>query len=320
MKTYNVFKLNIADKGYTHEPSKDFPSFDLRTIDEALPPVQITNYDQPSINPYFSPVLVAYSATRLRDNQILAAVGSHWPQHKDQYKRSGLSFWHGILCDLPKFDEQQVLAIANLLVGLTQRYEVNYLEIGKLVENWAMERPVDNWGKPLASLLAQKVPDQITDEAERIIRAFWVIQDQLPNRANLRVSFPFHAHLAIPCLLSLMLFRAEVRQIAGGMLAESDLSRFQHLSIPVNVPEYSLVDLSTLLSSRKAPVNVSEHTPVDPSTSLSSRRDGGWLKSITSRATRLWSRFNLGRFSLVFFALVMGLLISCVILTLRYLV
>ncbi len=239
MQMNTVLKVNLLGKGYTHIWVDTPPVLELKVLDELLPPI-----DNRASLP------VAYSAKLLSPNQVFIAVGIHWPYVSDEGGRKGLSFWHGILFKLPNINDQHILAISNILIGLMYKYEFGYTELGKLIEDLATEKQPDDWATSFVRL-TKGLPSRITTEAENLVYTFWANYDWTIEYSNFRVTFPFHPYLAIPCLMGVLLHNSRKPQIAGGMLPQSGLDRFQYISSPKDVPQYQAINFSDVLVQKK---------------------------------------------------------------------
>lgn len=232
-----MLKLNLAGKGYSHIWVDGSNRLDLITTDRLLPSPATA-----------SPLPLAYSAARLSKNSLFVAVGAYWPDHQDEFGRPGLYAWLGILYDLAQFDDNQVLVVSDLLINLVNRFSVGYVEVGEAIAKLAVEPHVDDdWTAPFVRMCGEG-PQKITENAKQIIRAFWLNYDHISERANILVAFPFHAYLALPCLLGAMLYRSDVRQVAGGMLAPASVNQFKLVSTSLDVSGYQAISVGGLVT------------------------------------------------------------------------
>ena len=223
--------------------------FDQIMMDEALPAVD-TRSTQPRL---------AYSAARMGSDQILVAVGCFWPEHRDEHGRAGLSFWHGILCDVSEVNHPQLLEIAGILMGLVGKYETQYEDIGKNIADLAVEKRTDDDWRAAVSQLISNTPSNFNSAEDDSIRTLGRNLALVPAQANIRGSQ--HERLTIPCLLSLLAYREGVERIAGGMLAREGQGRLNHISVSENVPGYQPVNLADLLVVEPEPVVRPTPTP-----------------------------------------------------------
>ena len=160
MQTQTVLKINRAGDGYIQIWPENGPLLDQVTVDQALPAVDARS-SQPR---------VAYSAARMGPDRILVAVGCFWPEHRDEYGRAGLSLWHGILCEFTEIDHPQLLELAGLLMGLVQKYETQYQDIGKIIGNLAVEKMTDDDWQAGISRLTSNAPSSFDSTDEDSIR------------------------------------------------------------------------------------------------------------------------------------------------------
>jgi hypothetical protein len=238
MQTQVVLKLNIAGTGYEHLWLHSSPLVDEQTIDSSLP--QLDNRS--------SGICVAYSATRLSGNRVFLAVGSYWPQLKDEFGRRGLAFWHAIVCQLTEHLDNEIVELSDLLIGLVRNHEIAHDQIGEIVANIAQMPNAKDQIDTIVRLGSQSRPttnSSVTEIVERFTRNL----KQVPNQANLRTSFPFDPDLSIACLFALMYYRSDdVGRIGGGAISRSELERCQFISVEADVLNYPIVSVNDFVN------------------------------------------------------------------------
>jgi hypothetical protein len=269
METYTVLKVNVAGTGYTNIWPVGSPMFDLRTLDASLPVMETRSAGK----------CIAYSATWVQTTQILIAVGVYWPQHKDEYGRAGLSFWHGVNCIFSHQDKDIdiLMRISDLLLGMVQKYEVDYERVGILLAQVAQKKETNDWVNVLTRM-SLETSLNAKDFAQSAVYSFTHHLITVPNQTNLRVSIPFHADMVIPYLMILLLKRKGVQRIGGGKLSDLQLKEYDFISISKEVKSHKTLDISNMFVAsydKKESVDIASLTGANPVSAETSRWNTG---------------------------------------------
>lgn len=250
MQTYHFFKVNLASQGYKIIWSGDTPPLDLKLeiIDASL--------SHPAVSD--SSPNVVYSAAKLGKTSILLSVGSYWTEYHDEYGRPGLSFWHGILCILPRINQEQTGKISDLLIQLIHKYRNEYDRFGEIIANLATQEQDRRWISTFAQLNQQQ-PSKLDENWENSIDKFVNSLSIVPARANLKMESPLRYEFLVPFLICLLLYQDDVLRVAGGTMAHTTPDQFQYISVPSNISGYREFDISEILQGVSAsPANTSD--------------------------------------------------------------
>ena len=160
---------------------------------------------------------LAYSANRLAGGQYVVVVGLRWPHLRDETGRPGLYFWHGVLCRLKGTEEQDPEGLSALLLGITRRYEMLIDAVGDIIQSVAIGSMDDEWAMELCRSAVDRLPalEKATSRAGHAARMEWA---GVPGSINLRIPFPFHDLLAVPCLVELLTSHGVGTRVGGGDL------------------------------------------------------------------------------------------------------
>lgn len=229
-------KANIKGHGYIYKWSDEYsPPIDEESLDKVLPVMDSSKSNS-----------IAYAVTRLSPNLLIIVVGVHWENQSDEFKRDGLSYWHGVLVDVGKGDYENLWQLSNILLGMLQRFDVGYNNYGELVGDLAKKKQDLNWESSLFHLM-RNVQPSINDFEKKLALSFMERGKELRSKINLQVNFPFHPLVAVPCVLSMILFDSKIRRVGGGSLLISRSKDFQVLAVQEEVKNFRNLVINDLL-------------------------------------------------------------------------
>lgn len=236
-ETFHMFlKANIKNHGYIYKWSDvSNPSVDEETLDKALPIIDSSSDGHG----------IAYAVTQLSPSWSLMVVGGYWKGQTDEHKRAGLSYWHGVLVDLQQINRETLWNLSNVLLGMLQRFDIGYHEIGELVGTLAKKRQESSWASSLFQLM-HNIKPSMTNFEKKIVLAFMENNKLANSKINLHIDFPLHPFLAAPCMLSMVLFEPKLRRIGGGNLLVSKPSDFQIISVKNEIRNYQKIAVNNL--------------------------------------------------------------------------
>jgi hypothetical protein len=233
-------KVNIKSHGYIYTWSDKINA----TIDEQILDKVLPDFDTATVGPY-----VAYTGTRLATNQFILVVGGYWKEGKDEYGRSGLRFWCGALVNETRRSHDALWRLSDIFLGILQRFEIGYERIGDILADLAVKKQDPNWAVAVFGLM-QETQSPVDDFGRRLVLSFLENKKHLSSRVNFQVRFPIHPNIAVPCMLSMLLFENGVGSIGGGSLLVAQSRDMQIISKKENPKNYVAIVINDLIPTK----------------------------------------------------------------------
>lgn len=262
-------KANIKNQGYVYVWSDTTKvSFEEQALDEMLPALDS------SLNTH---TCIAFTSTRISQSQIMLIVGGYWKDRKDEHGRSGLRFWCGVLVDEVRIDNNTLWQLSNILLGMLQRFEIGFEEIGDIVADLAKKKQDVNWVTPILKLM-RNTPPVMDEFSKRLVLSFMENKKQFDSKVNFRLHFPIHTKVAVPCMLSKLLFQPGIQKIGGGNLLVGQLTAPQFISTESDIAGYKVLVINDLIE----PLRIVEKRLPQPTSSIDNASSSLWQVILNS--------------------------------------